>query len=100
MNTVELILADLNKWSEEEDVKKLESLEYVLDETLEEKAWNFLLARLKLLLAAYKTTLEEDTEIVTKKQGSANKLLVVRMRATEKRILKNTIECVQKKIKQ
>lgn len=57
------------------------------------------MTRLKLLLAAYKTTLEEDEEIIAKNEGSMNRLLAIRMRVTEKRILRNALDYVEKKIK-
>lgn len=71
-----------------------------MDDTLEKKSWNFLLARLKLLLAAYKTSLEEDVDIINKKLGTPNKLLAVRMRVTEKKILKNAVDYIERRIKQ
>lgn len=85
----------------DDNCNQLENLHCdIVDETLEKKSWNFLLARLKLLLAAYKTTLEEDVEIINKKLGSPNKLLAVRMRFTEKRILKNAVDYIERKIKE
>lgn len=79
------------------DLTELESLDYN-DDPLTKKVWNFLLARLKLLLATYKTTLEEDLEILAQNKGSKNKLLAIRMRATEKRILKYALNYVEEKI--
>lgn len=81
----------------ETDLTPLENLDFS-EEILTKKSWNFLLARLKLLLATYKTTLEQDEEIVAQKQGSANQLLAIRMRAAEKRILKSALDYVEKKI--
>lgn len=93
------LLADLDKWLALTDLTPLENLDYN-DEILTKKSWNFLLARFKLLLATYKTTLEQDEEIIAKKEGSANKLLAIRMRAAEKRVLKNALDYVEKKIKE
>lgn len=93
------VLEDLNKWLKDENLHQLENVNCdLIGETLEKKSWNFLLARLKLLLAAYKTSLEEDERIIANQEASANRLLAVRMRAVEKRILKNAVQYVQRKI--
>ncbi|CAH1159824.1 unnamed protein product [Phaedon cochleariae] len=87
-------------WLESDRSDDLRYLECALDTTLEKKSWTFLQARLKLLLGIYKTTLEEDLELLQDKELGANKVLGIRMRAIEKRILRGAIEYIDQCIRQ
>lgn len=51
-------------------------------------------------MCAYKTNLEEDERIIKENKGNQNKLLAVKMRATEKRILKSALKFIEERIKQ
>lgn len=84
----------MNKWLEEQDATVLKNLNFN-DEALNKKCWNFLQTRLHLLLSAYKTTLEEDEQIIANKEGTPNRIMAIRMRATEKRILRNALNFVE-----
>lgn len=90
----------LRHWLENDRSDDVQYLECALDTSLEKKSWTFLQARLKLLLGIYKTTLEEDLKLLEDKQLSANRSLAIRMRTTEKMILKNGIDYVDQYIKQ
>ncbi|XP_056631970.1 actin-histidine N-methyltransferase [Diorhabda sublineata] len=67
-----------------------------LNINFEKKCWSFLQARLKLLLGTYKTTIEEDLKLLQDEQLSPNRKLAIRMRLTEKMILKNGIDYVDR----
>ncbi|RZC41307.1 Rubis-subs-bind domain containing protein [Asbolus verrucosus] len=90
----------LEYWIRSDKSGDLEYFECALDTALEKKSWSFLQARLRLLLSTYKTTLEEDEKLIAAAQTSANQLLAVRMRATEKRIIRETLQYVEQYIKQ
>lgn len=92
--------AQLQSWLESDRSETLQKLEIAPDTVLEKKSWTFLQTRLKLLLAAYRTTLEEDSKLLNGNHISANKKLAIRMRLTEKRILKDTINFVEQRLVQ
>lgn len=95
-----IVLDQLRHWLENDRSDDIQYLECALDTSLEKKSWIFLQARLKLLLAIYKTTLEEDLKLLQEKRLSVNQRLAIRMRTTEKIILKSGIEYVEQYIKQ
>ncbi|KAJ3659232.1 hypothetical protein Zmor_010933 [Zophobas morio] len=88
----------LDHWISSVKSGDLECIECAVETTVENKAWTFLQARLKLLLATYKTTLEEDEKLITEAQ-TPNRLLAIKMRATEKRIIRETLKYVEQFIK-
>lgn len=98
-----LTLSDeLNKWLASEDFKELQQIQSGdLNPALENKSWTFLRNRLQLLLGMYSTTLEEDAKLL-EQEGKANiytnKRLAIRMRTTEKKILKAVIEYAEERI--
>lgn len=93
------VLDQLDHWLESDKTSDLEYVECALDTVLEKKSWTYLQDRLKLLLACYKTTIENDLEIL-KTDISENRKLAIRMKTTEKRILRDTVEYIEQYIKQ
>lgn len=91
--------AQLQSWLESGQSETLQQLDIVPDAILEKKSWTFLQTRLKLLMMAYKTTLEADLKLLDDENISANRKLAIRMRLTEKRILKNAIDYVEQRLK-
>jgi histone-lysine N-methyltransferase SETD3 len=85
----------LDHWITSDKSGDLEYIDCALDTALETKSWCFLQARLKLLLSTYKTTLEEDEKLIAEARVSSNRLLAIKMRATEKRIIRETLEYVE-----
>jgi histone-lysine N-methyltransferase SETD3 len=85
----------LDHWITSDKSGDLEYIDCALDTALETKSWCFLQARLKLLLSTYKTTLEEDEKLIAEARVSPNRLLAIKMRATEKRIIRETLEYVE-----
>ncbi|XP_057661907.1 actin-histidine N-methyltransferase [Diorhabda carinulata] len=63
-----------------------------------QESWSFLQTRLKLLLGTYKTTIEEDLKLLQEEQLSPNRKLAIRMRLTEKMILKKGIDYADRMI--
>lgn len=55
---------------------------------------------MKLLLAAYKSTLEEDEKFIAEASASPNQILAVRLVATEKKILNCVLEYAEQYVKQ
>ncbi|KAJ8922590.1 hypothetical protein NQ315_007620 [Exocentrus adspersus] len=90
----------LQHWLDSDKSNDLQYAACALDTSLERKCWSFLQARLKLLLGIYKTTLQEDLAMIQESTGTNNKRLAVRMRATEKKILRDTVEYVEQFVKQ
>lgn len=93
----------LQHWLDSDRPTDLEYPDCAMDTDLEKKSWTFLRMRLKLLLANYATTLEEDLKLLTDDSSSkmsANKKLAVRMRATEKRILEDAAVYVEQYMRQ
>ncbi|XP_050299746.1 actin-histidine N-methyltransferase [Anthonomus grandis grandis] len=88
----------LDHWIQSEKCSDLQYPECALDTTLERKSWTFLKARLTLLLASYKTSLEED-QMLVKDKISDNLKMAIKMRLTEKKLLKNCLEYVEDMIR-
>ncbi|CAH0559894.1 unnamed protein product [Brassicogethes aeneus] len=89
----------LDHWLESDKTADLEYIECALDTVLEKKSWTYLQDRLKLLMASYKTTLEEDLKLI-KTDITDNRKLAVKMRISEKIILKETVEYIEQYITQ
>ncbi|XP_017782395.1 PREDICTED: histone-lysine N-methyltransferase setd3 [Nicrophorus vespilloides] len=90
----------LQHWIESDKCADLQCLDCALDTVLEKKTWSFLQIRIKLLLAAYKTTLEDDEKRLAANILKPNRKLAIRMRVTEKKILKTVLDYVEQCIKQ
>ncbi|KAB0796778.1 hypothetical protein PPYR_10839 [Photinus pyralis] len=89
----------LQYWLEHSTPNNLKSPECAFDTAFETKYWGFLFTRLKLILASYKTSLEEDTEVLKTTPLPHNKRLAVQMRMGEKKILLSAMRCVEEKLK-
>ncbi|KAL1510056.1 hypothetical protein ABEB36_004712 [Hypothenemus hampei] len=90
----------LNHWINSDRTADLLHWECALDTSLEIKVWTFLKTRLSLLLASYKTKLEEDEKLLLHGQNlSENTKLAIRMRITEKRLLRGCLEYVEQMVK-
>lgn len=80
-------------------------LDCALDTELETKTWIFLKIRITLLLKAFTTSLEDDEQLLEmhQKKGQQKlghiKLMIVRFRLNEKRILGDALTYVQERIK-
>lgn len=95
------ITGQLQSWLESDRSEVLQQIEIAPDTALEKKSWTFLQTRLKLLLAAYKTTLEEDLKLLSDSQKiTRNKTLAIKMRVTEKKILRDTVDYIEQRIVQ
>ncbi|XP_044255810.1 actin-histidine N-methyltransferase [Tribolium madens] len=88
----------LDHWINSDKSADLGYIDCALDTALEAKSWRFLHARLKLLLSTYKTTLEEDEKFISEAQATPNRLMAIKMRTTEKRIIRETLEYVEQYI--
>lgn len=75
-------------------VADLQHFECALDTSLEIKSWTFLETRLKLLLSSYKTAIEEDEQLLQDQSVSTNAKVAIRMRLTEKKLLKNCLDVI------
>lgn len=80
-------------------MNNLQNIECAFDTGFEKKYWNFFLMRLKLILSTYKTSLEEDLKLISDNKLSSNSILAIRMRASEKTILKSAIEYAEQRMK-
>ncbi|XP_044748394.1 actin-histidine N-methyltransferase isoform X2 [Coccinella septempunctata] len=90
----------LDHWVESNRSGDLEFIECALDVSLEKKSWCFLQTRLKLMLATYQTTLEEDKKLLEENKSSSNTVLAVKMRASEKEIIWNTLNWLEQHVQQ
>lgn len=91
----------LDHWMLNESRFDLLHPDCAVDTSVERKMWQFLATRLKLLLAAYPTTLEYDEKLVESKKNMAPCMkLAVLQRLTEKRILTKVLAYVDDHLKQ
>ncbi|GJQ82303.1 hypothetical protein Trydic_g379 [Trypoxylus dichotomus] len=90
----------LDHWLGSERGDDLQYSDCALDTLLEKKTWTFLQMRMKLLLSAYKSTVEEDEKFISESSASPNQILAIRMVATEKRILNCVLEYAEQYVKQ
>lgn len=91
---------DLPHWLSSADPDDLFLLDCPnLNPVIDKKSWSFLVARIKLLLGMYPTTLDQDKKIIKKEKDlNGNAKLAIRMRMCEKRILSNTVEYAEKRL--
>lgn len=90
----------LAHWTASSSVESLQEEDCGLDEALEKRAWTFLALRIKLLLAAYPTSKEEDEAALA---DAATKMspctrLAVSLRLEEKRILKGALASCEQRL--
>ncbi|XP_012256557.2 actin-histidine N-methyltransferase [Athalia rosae] len=90
--------AELEHWLHSDKVLDLKHVDCALETAIEENVRRFMLARLKLLVANYPTTLEEDLAIL-ETTLTRHKKIIVRLRVAEKKILKGALEYVEQWIK-
>ncbi|CAH1997588.1 unnamed protein product [Acanthoscelides obtectus] len=88
----------LDHWLLTTPLDQLENSKVTIDAELDKKVWKFLQTRLKLLQGLYKTTLQEDVQILKRKDLSDNRKLAIRMRMTEKRIFEDALKYVNQRI--
>lgn len=77
----------LERWLSSPRVQDLLHPDCALDTEVEARAWAFLLARTRLLLAAYPTSLQEDLSLLESGSLSPCARLAVLLRASEKQLL-------------
>lgn len=90
----------LDHWLENDRSCDLVYIDCALETEVENRTWTFLLARIKLLLSAYPTTLQADLELLN--GGSLTspcQRLAVQLRVTEKQILQGALEYVEQRIR-
>ncbi|KAK4886511.1 hypothetical protein RN001_002782 [Aquatica leii] len=88
----------LSHWIDQAKPENLQNLECAFDTFFEQKYWGFLLTRLKLILATYKSSIEVDEKLLTN-EISPNKSLAIKMRISEKRILESVINYAEQRIR-
>lgn len=76
----------LQTWLDAQNTKELLSDEFKLDATTEKKILMFLFMRVKILLKAFPTTLEEDQELLTT-QSQKTRAMLIQHRILEKQAL-------------
>lgn len=72
--------------------KQLKEFSTPVSKANELKVWSFLETRARLLLKAYPTTIQEDSELLAKDGLSENSRLAIKLRRCEKQILGNVVE--------
>lgn len=85
--------AELSHWLRSDRVDDLKHIDCALDTVVEESVMKFLLNRLKLLLAKYPTTIEEDMEILNTRLPKRERL-IVQLRVSEMKILMGALTYV------
>ncbi|XP_015176838.1 PREDICTED: histone-lysine N-methyltransferase setd3 isoform X1 [Polistes dominula] len=90
--------ADLTRWLKSDKVTDLKHVDCALDTIVEENVMKFLLDRLKLLLAKYPSTLEEDLEKLNTRLPKRQRL-IVQLRVSEMKILLNALDYVKQWLK-
>ncbi|XP_043283734.1 actin-histidine N-methyltransferase [Venturia canescens] len=90
--------AELDHWLQSDKVFDLKHRDCALDTVVEENVRKFLLTRLKLLVANYPTTLEEDLVLVTTPM-TRERMMPIQLRILEKRILLGALDYVEQWMK-
>lgn len=88
----------LKNWLAVENVKELLSPDLKLDTAMEQKILMFLLMRVRILLKAFPTTLEEDLALL-KTQLQKTKHMLVEYRILEKKALSSIAEKIETNMK-
>lgn len=89
----------LSEWIDAENTKDLLKLDLPLDVTFQKKVIQFLLVRIKILIKAFPTTLEEDV-LMLQENLSKIKHMLVQYRILEKNILYQVLSNLEEQIKQ
>lgn len=96
----------LNHWLAPDKIASdLLYLDCALDTELEIKTWNFLKMRITLLLKAFPTTLEDDTNLLEQHQKKGQqklshiKTMIIQYRITEKCILRDALIYIEERSK-
>lgn len=94
----------LEHWLESDHCCDLVHPDCAVDTQVESRAWNFLLTRVRLLLAAYATTLKEDYIILENDLNKSEILsdcqrLAIQLRVCEKQILQGTVEYAEQRLR-
>ncbi|XP_015587046.1 histone-lysine N-methyltransferase setd3 [Cephus cinctus] len=89
---------ELEHWLQSDKVFDLKHIDCALETVVEENVRKFLLTRLKLLIANFPTTLDEDLELLKTTLPHAKKL-AVQLRVSEKKILHGALDYVEQWIK-
>ncbi|XP_063976691.1 actin-histidine N-methyltransferase [Diachasmimorpha longicaudata] len=89
---------ELEHWLDSPKVLDLKHRDCALDTVVETNVRKFLLTRLKLLMANYPTTVEEDLKIISTTMSPMRKM-AVELRLSEKKILIQAIEYVEQWMK-
>lgn len=87
-------------WLKSDKCGDLKFIDCALETSLENKLWLFLNGRIKLLMCSYKTSLEDDEKMIQDNKLNDKTILAVKMRLTEKKILKSALEYIEQRIKQ
>ncbi|KAI4495742.1 hypothetical protein M0802_008365 [Mischocyttarus mexicanus] len=90
--------AELTHWLKSDKVTDLKHIDCALDTIVEESVMKFLLDRLKLLLAKYPSTIEEDLEKLNTRLPKMQRL-IVQLRVSEMKILLNALDYVKQWLK-
>ncbi|KAH0553704.1 hypothetical protein KQX54_003632 [Cotesia glomerata] len=85
--------SDLDHWIESDKILDLKHRDCSLDTVVEDNVKKFLLMRLRLLIANYPTTLEEDLDLLSTTMSQTKKM-ILQLRISEKKILKRTLEFI------
>lgn len=88
----------LTTWLEADNTKDLLKSDLKLDEATEKKILMFLLMRVKILLKAFPTTLEEDQALV-EAQTQKTKIMLIQYRMLEKKALNRIAGEIEQKMK-
>ncbi|XP_053594227.1 actin-histidine N-methyltransferase [Microplitis demolitor] len=89
---------DLDHWIQSDKIFDLKHRDCSLDTVVEDNVKKFLQMRLKLLIANYPTTLEEDLDLLSTTMPPIKKM-ILQLRISEKKILKRTLDYVAQWIK-
>lgn len=89
---------ELRTWLESENTKELLNPDLKLDKAKEQKILMFLLMRVKILLKAYPSTLEDDQALL-ETQIQRTKSMLVQYRVLEKKALNEISERIEKMMK-
>ncbi|XP_043686728.1 actin-histidine N-methyltransferase isoform X1 [Vespula pensylvanica] len=84
---------ELTHWLKSDKVTDLKHVDCALDTIVEENVMKFLLDRLKLLIAKYPSTIEEDLEKLNTRLPKMQRL-IVQLRVSEMKILLNALDYV------
>ncbi|KAH1022050.1 hypothetical protein HUJ04_011513 [Dendroctonus ponderosae] len=85
----------IDQWRPKEKYAALAKPDCPLDAQFTKRCWDYLKIRLTVELAHFKTTIEEDLEILNKPHLSENMKLIVKLCLSEKRLLESFAAVVE-----